>query len=149
MITAVTMKNLAKIMIIPIVCIFALAASISPLSLHTFVETVTGPIGEFWTDHHHSDHPTTNHRHSTDSNESDPEHESSKILAFHSGSNSISKQVLLPISALRTSWDRLCAEERNLSSSILLIRIDTSPPTSAILSILSRCCPETAPPSFV
>ncbi len=139
--------------IIPMACFFALVASISPLNLHTFVETITDhPIGEFWTmeENHHSDHDhTADHRHSPDPNESDPEHESNKILVFHSGSNSTSEQVLLFARTLWVSLDHLCVEQIECSSSVLLLRIDTGPPNSITLSILTRSCPETAPPSFV
>jgi hypothetical protein len=147
------MRILAKTIMIPIACFFTLVASISPFNLHTFSETITGhPIGEFWTieeDSHSDHHDVADHRHSSDPQKSDPEHESSKILVFHSGSNSVSEQVLLFARTLWVSLDHLCAEQIECTSSVLPLRIDTGPPNSITLSILSRSCPETAPPSLV
>jgi len=149
------MKVFTKKVLVPIVCVFTLLAGISPFNLHTLVETITDhPIGQFWTTehHHHSDsdhHKIVDHRHSPDPAESDPLHECSKVLVLRSESNSISEQLLQFERTLWVFLDQQYFKELECSPSVLPMRIDTGPPNSITLSILSRSCPETAPPLFV
>jgi hypothetical protein len=149
------MRIFSKKLMIPITCMFTLIAVLSPFNLHTFVEFATNhPIGEYWAieddSHHHSpdDHDhATGHRHTSDPESSDPEHEYSQNL-YHSRSSLIYSQDFSFAHILSASF-KLFSADLEVRAFVPPIKIDTGPPNTVLLLSLRRLHPETAPPPLV